>query len=361
VIPRVWRAPLLVSAMLAMVWGIWMGLLRIGWAWPLPWSDQLILHGPLMIGGFLGTLIGLERAVGIAKPWAYAAPLLTAVGSMTLIAGGSAPFGALLITVGSAVVLVVFAVVVWREPSSFAITMALGAAAWLAGNAQWLGGAAIYRVVFWWMTFLVLTIAGERLELNRLLKPSWPIRASFIGAILVVCGGLLMSAFSPDAGVRGIGLGLVMLSSWLGAFDVARRTVRQSGLTRFMAVCLLAGYVWLGFGGLLALVIGASTSGLMYDAMLHAVFLGFVVSMIFGHAPIVFPAVLGTSMPFRPAFYLHLTLLHASLAIRVIGDLFEELGRWRAWGGALNAAAIGLFIFNSVPRIRQRTKAFAHR
>ena len=41
-----------------MVWGIWMGLLRIGWALPLPKPDQLILHGPLMIGGFLGTLIG---------------------------------------------------------------------------------------------------------------------------------------------------------------------------------------------------------------------------------------------------------------------------------------------------------------
>jgi hypothetical protein len=35
---------------------------------PLPWPDQLILHGPLMVGGFIGTLIGLERAVGISKP-----------------------------------------------------------------------------------------------------------------------------------------------------------------------------------------------------------------------------------------------------------------------------------------------------
>ena len=55
---RLQRAPLLAIALGSMVWGIWMGLLRIGWALPLPKPDQLILHGPLMIGGFLGTLIG---------------------------------------------------------------------------------------------------------------------------------------------------------------------------------------------------------------------------------------------------------------------------------------------------------------
>jgi hypothetical protein len=32
----------------------------------------------------------------------------------------------------------------------------------------------------------------------------------------------------------------------LATFDIARRTVRQSGVTRFIAVCLLSGYVWLG-------------------------------------------------------------------------------------------------------------------
>jgi hypothetical protein len=306
-------------------------------------------------------LIGLERAVGIAKPWAYAAPLFTAIGSVTLMFGGSGDYGAFLITTGSAIVLLVFVVVVAREASSFAITMAIGAGAWVAGNAHWLAGAAIHRVVFWWMAFLVLTIAGERPELNRFLKPSRAVRATFILAMLVICVGLLVSGLSSDTGVHMIGAGFVMLSVWLGFFDVARRTVRQTGLTRFMAVCLLSGYIWLGFGGLLALVIGASTSGSMYDAMLHAVFLGFVLSMIFGHAPIVFPVILGIAMPFRPGFYLPLALLHASLAIRVIGDLFEELGRWRAWGGALNAAPIGFFIFNSVPRIPQRVKAIAQR
>lgn len=84
-LPHAWRGPLVALALLSMAWGAWLGLLRLGWALPIPWPDQLILHGPLMIGGFVGTLIGLERAVGLATSWAYIAPALTAVGSLLLV------------------------------------------------------------------------------------------------------------------------------------------------------------------------------------------------------------------------------------------------------------------------------------
>jgi hypothetical protein len=79
--------------------------------------------------------------------------------------------------------------------------------------------------------------------------------------------------------------------------------------------------------------------------MLHAIFLGLVFSMIFGHGPIIFPAVLGVRVAYRPAFYAHLVLLHASLLLRVAGDL----GPWqvaRAWGGLLNGVAIVTFLAN---------------
>jgi hypothetical protein len=342
------RAPLLAIAVLSMVWGVWMGLLRIGWALPLPWPDQLILHGPLMVGGFLGTLIGLERAVGIARRWAYAAPILTASGSVWLVFGPPTVTGPLLIAIGSAVVLAVFGIVLWRETSLFAITMALGVCAWVVGNVQWASGAAIYRVVFWWIAFLVLTIAGERLELNRLMRPSRRVRFAFVLATGILLAGVLLVARRPEVGVRVMGLGLVGLSVWLGVFDIARRTVRRHGVTRFIAVCLLSGYMWLGVAGLLAFANDAATPGPMYDALLHAVFLGFVVAMIFGHAPIVFPAILGKPLPFRPAFYVHLVVLHASVALRLAGDVMDDFARYRAWGGLLNAIALLIFIGNSL-------------
>jgi hypothetical protein len=117
-----------------------------------------------------------------------------------------------------------------------------------------------------------------------------------------------------------------MLSAWLFRYDVARRTVRQGGLTRFMAVCLLSGYSWLALAGALALCSPGDMAGPAYDAMVHALFVGFVFAMIFGHAPVIFPAVLGGRMIFRSRFYVHLALLHVSLAMRVVGDLDS------AWG-----------------------------
>ena len=68
-----------------------------------------------------------------------------------------------------------------------------------------------------------------------------------------------------------------------------------------------------------------------------------MISMIFGHAPLVFPAVMGRHMAYHPVLYGHVVLLHASLVMRVAGDL----GGWlpfRQWGGLLNAAAIVWFL-----------------
>src|SRR5262245_8240017 len=176
---RVSRILLFAGALASMMYGIWLGLLRLGWILPLPWPDQLILHGPLMIGGFLGTLIGLERAVEIAKLWAYAAPLCSASGALLLVFGPPTPAGPFLITMASGIVTVVFIVVARQQFELSVLTMLVGALAWFVGNLWWVIGAAIYRVVFWWVAFVVLTIAGERLELNRVLHPTLRVRIMF--------------------------------------------------------------------------------------------------------------------------------------------------------------------------------------
>ncbi len=80
--------------------------------------------------------------------------------------------------------------------------------------------------------------------------------------------------------------------------------------------------------------------------MLRAVFVGFVFSMIFGHAPVIFLSVLGVLLAYRAFFYAHVALLHVSLALRLTVDLggAPEL---RRWGGLLNAAAILFFLANT--------------
>jgi hypothetical protein len=343
--------PLMGVAMLSLACGTWFGLLRLGWSLPLPWPDQLIAHGPLMIGGFLGTLISLERAVAFGSPWGYAAPALTAAGALVL-AVPIGPVGPFLITAGSIALVVMFVALWRRQPSLFVLTMGLGAVAWAAGNGLWLSGSAIFRVVLWWLTFPVLTIAGERLELNRVLRPTLAIRAAFVAGIALLAVGIAGSLRWPFLGFRLAGAGLLALAAWLARYDVARRTVHLHGVTRYMAVSLLAGYAWLGFGGLVSLVTGAAEPGPVYDALLHAVFLGFVMSMVFAHAPVIVPAIIGRPLLYTPGFYMHVAVLHASLVLRMFGDLNDGLGRLRSWGGLLNPVAVGIFVINVGRSIR---------
>jgi hypothetical protein len=128
-----------------------------------------------------------------------------------------------------------------------------------------------------------------------------------------------------DAGLALFSAGLLALAVWLLRYDIARRNARQQGLVRFIALCLLSGYAWLVLAGLLGLAGGFLPGHPWRDATLHAVGLGFVFSMIFGHAPIIFPAVVRVKIPYHPFFYLPLLVLHASLALRIFGGLGDAL------------------------------------
>ncbi len=342
------RLPLLALGFAALVAGIGAGLARLGVDMPEGIAQAASAHGPLMIGGFFGTVISLERAVAIGRTWAYAAPLLAGAGGIAAIAG--APGAAsLLMVAGSAVLVLASLDIVRRQPALFTLTIAAGAACWLAGNLRWAFGTPVHDVVAWWLSFLVLTIAGERLELSRFMPPSrfaGRAFAAILAALAVaLLGGTAVWAHALHAA------GLVALAIWLVKQDLARRTVRGTGLTRYIAVCLLAGYAWLAAGGAIALFAGGSVPGtLAHDAAVHAVALGFVFSMVFGHAPIIVPAVVRAAVPYHPSFYLPLVLLHTSVAVRVAGDAVASPGL-RSAGGILGALAIAAFIVSTLAAV----------
>jgi hypothetical protein len=347
-----WRFPLIAIAGASLLAGLWLGLLRLGWQLPYPTVPLPSAHGPLMISGFLGTLIGLERAVALEKKWTYGAPLFAALGALVSIFFPPPNFAPLLASAAGIFLVAIFISLYRLRPSNFFATMGAGAFLWLAGNLFWAAGLPLNRIVPWWIGFLVLMIAGERLELSRLLQFSRLVSAEFLGSVALFLCGLLLSLARFDIGVSLAGAGLVALGLWLLCYDIARRTVRTPGLAGFMASALLCGYIWLAIGGLMWMIFADSFSaGPHYDAMLHAIFLGFVFSMIFAHAPIIFPSITGVAMPFQHAFYLHLGLLHLSLVLRVGGDLVESLPL-QQWGGLLNALAILLFLVNNVGAVR---------
>jgi len=329
----VYRLGLLVLGFVSLAFGVAGGLARLT---PLPVAPSAIaLHGALMVSAFFGTVISLERAVALGRAWGYLAPLAAGVGGVLLLFG-HAHAGFMSMTFAAAMLVAATLAALARQRSIEMGILVAGALAWLVGNGSiFLGLPAVP----WWIAFFALTIGGERLELSRYLKRGPLVRGSFVALM----GALLVAPLEP----RVLGGILVLLSLWLLAFDLARVTVRQSRLPRYAAACLLAGYVWLAVGGvLIALQVN-------YGAALHAIFVGFVFSMVFGHAPIILPAVLRKAFPYHPVLYLPLALLHGSLAVRLF---WPQAG---AWG---NAAAIALFILTAlvlVTRVDRRQTARA--
>jgi hypothetical protein len=329
----------------------------MGWLLPLPNEQFVLVHGPLMVVGFLGTLIGLERAVALKRWWAYGIPVLSALSALAGLIGAPPQFIASVAAVASLLLVAVFVALYCQYPSEHFIIMALSGLAWFAGNALWFIGEPVFTFIPWWVGFLVLMIAGERLELSRLRQPTPLIRCAFHAGVAVIFIGLGYSFFDLATALRLAGAGVLVLALWLLRYDLVWQSARQTGLPRFMAVCLIAGYVWLAGGGILWIGFAEFFSaGPRYDAMLHAIFLGFVFSMIFAHAPIILPTITGLAMPFHGTFYLHVGLLHLSLLMRIAGDLAQS--HWvQRWGGLLNAAAILLFLANNGRAVRSGAHA----
>jgi hypothetical protein len=169
-------------------------------------------------------------------------------------------------------------------------------------------------------------------------KP-WPVTALSVA----VTGAVVASLLWPRAGYPLLGLTLGALVAWLVSHDVARRTIRSTGLPRYMAGCMLAAYGWLGVAAATWLVGGRALEGPAYDAVVHAVFLGFTLSMVMAHAPVILPAVLRRPLPYHPVLVVPAALLHGSLVLRVwVGDALGSAEVWRI-GSALNIAAVLLF------------------
>lgn len=331
------RLPLLACAGATLAFGLWAGLARLGW--DLPQGAALAeLHGPLLVSGMFGTLVALERAVALGRSWAFIGPLASVAGTAALLAGLPPETAGWAYVLAAVALCAASAQTVYLQPAAFTASLAVGALAWLYGSVLWARGGVVSDLVGWWLAFLVLTVAGERLELSRLTVP----RRGGLPLYAAACGLLLAGAacgLPTRAGATLAGTGLLTLTGWLVRHDIAVRTVRRGGQARFMAACMLAGYVWLGLSGLALVGQQPSETTFGYDIALHAVLIGFVLSMVFGHASIILPAVARVPVPYGPLLYGPLVLLHASVAVRV-GSGLAGWQPGRRWSGLLTVATL---------------------
>jgi hypothetical protein len=341
------RLGLLLPAGLALLAGLDAALLLLGLPAPVSTSRLPQVHGMVLVLGFVGTLIALERAVALGRRAGYAAPALLGAAGVALVSPAPLLVGKVALVLGTVGLVAVY-VPLWRRQRDDAVVVqALGAVLAVGAALLWLGGVPVPALLPWLAGFVVLTIGAERLELSRVALPRGGDDA-FLGWAAGVVLGVTATLLWPAIGYPMLGVALLGLVWWLVGHDVARRTIRAGGLARFMAGCLLAGYAWLAVAALVWLLAGAALEGPRYDTVVHAVFLGFTLSMIMAHAPVILPAVLRRPLPYRPAMIAPAVLLHASLALRVgWGDARQVELAWQV-GGVLNILAVLSFLLVAV-------------
>lgn len=341
------RILLMLPAGLALLAGLDAALLLLGLPAPISTERLPQVHGMLLVFGFVGTVIALERAVALRHRLGFTAPALLGLGGLLLLSPAPLAVGKAVQLLGAAALVAVY-VPLWRRQRDDAVLVqGFGAVLATGGLLLWFGGVPVSGLLPWLVGFIVLTIGGERLELARLaMRPAAGGRLVLLGAGVAV--GVVASLLWPPVGYPLLGVAMLAFVGWLGRHDVAWRTIRSTGLPRFSAGCMLAGYCWLAVAAGTWLLSGATVEGAGYDAVVHAVFLGFTVSMIMAHAPVILPAVLRRPLPYHPAMLAPAALLHLSLVLRLwVGD---SLGVQLAWqvGGVGNIAALLGFLATAV-------------
>ncbi|MFY7912912.1 MAG: hypothetical protein ACOVO2_25310 [Emticicia sp.] len=326
-------------ALISMLLGLYVGFIRIGWAFPVSSRLPIPQHGILMIGSFLGTLISVERVAVLKTRWTWLVPILM-VSSLFFIIflQNLVAFGVLLI--GS----LGYCFISFQNYQTYK----------LRGDVLMIIGAAFQVIAFTvfiithsypmsfasWMLYLIFTIVGERLNLTRFL----PVSKKSVIELYIWLGLILVSSFLYHFGLAVVvSISLWGIAQWLIRNDIALINIKKYGHFKFLGVALLSAYAWLIISGGLGLL--KTDNPYIYDALLHSFFVGFVLTMILAHAPIIFPSLLQIRItPFHPFMYIWLLALHISLFLRVYGDVFQQY-ELRKLGGLLNGISFMGFLF----------------
>ena len=364
------RMILLMGAALALLAGLDAALVRLGALAPVSSTDLGAIHGILMVYGFLGTAICLERAVALNSRWAYLSPATSALAGIAAIVISQSRavanfiatlplpaylsrtlpgyqsqrmLPAVLWTI-SMITLVVIYRHVWRKrQASYAVLIQLVASCvGLCGILLWMRGLEVALIMPWWLFFLVLTIIGERLELARLAFSETTEKRVlvWVGALVI---SLALTLIVPIVAYPLLGISLAALAIDMGYHDVALKTIRIPGIPRLSAVAMLAGYGWTMLPAVLWITAPPTFSGYGYDAIVHALTVGFAVSMVIAHAPVIIPSVIRREVPYHLAMWVPLALFHLSLLIRFLSGAREAALPWR-FGGTLGVCAFLLFV-----------------
>ena len=144
----------LIPAILSLILGLSIGLVRFGWEVPLPNYELLIAHSTLMVCGFFGTLICLERSVVIDHPVAYTVPLICGLGVLVQIYIPTHGSGSIFFLAAAVGLLIIYMLLPEKRDAGFYVQVA-GAAAWVVGTGCLVATWPSFVLVPWWITGLL--------------------------------------------------------------------------------------------------------------------------------------------------------------------------------------------------------------
>lgn len=330
---------------LALVMGIAGGWVRIGYLGMMI-PGTAANHGVLMVGGFLGTLISLERSMVMkSKKWLLI-PLTSglSIPALLMVPGWPA-FGHSLLLAASLGLMAIMYLQSLRHPVIYQYVMTMGVVLWMAGNFMLLYSGFVPAAVPWWIGFILFTIVGERLELSKFLPtPKWAKNGLLLLLALFFIG--IWIPFHRYGNIL-MGSSAILISYWLLHFDMAKIASKKADQFKYIGIGLRVGYVWLTLHGIVLCFF--ESHALYYDLYIHTFFLGFTFSMIWAHAPIILPMVLDIRQnPYHPILWIGWTVFQFSLLVRILFSLIG-LPEWRTFFGMINGWTIlGMFVLMAV-------------
>ena len=124
-------------ALISLLTGILGGLARAGWN--LDFDEVSVNHGGIMVGGFLGTVISLERAAVLKKIWYYLVPFSSGISLVFFLLGNTQLAFIALIT-ASLGLIVMYSVLINRFRERYLIIMMLLRCSHLEAEEALIGG-----------------------------------------------------------------------------------------------------------------------------------------------------------------------------------------------------------------------------
>lgn len=302
-----------------LILGLFTGLSRFGLMnFPLSFH-----HGMLMLNGFAGGVIAVERMLSNQNDRWFLIGLILLICGLALYLLGY-DFGLLLVAANIAILFLKETLVLSEKKSLNGVYQLIGLLSWFIGNLKFYQNGFYPAAVPFWIVFILMMIVGTRL--SKMEKED-----------LMSLVFSLTAFFSFWLGFHGYGqaiygIGLIALSIRLCYLEIRNGSKHLVGL--------VSAYFWLLLTGISSLV--SDHILYSYDLVLHAFFLGFFFSMIFINAPDALLKKLGLNrLNTYPNFWV-LFLSLGLIARLIVGDLFH-VQEARNMGGILNLLTILLY------------------